>query len=256
MLRAVRDGVAGYPVDGYTPELAEAYAGFAHRHYASSVEPEWVTPGRRRHRGSPARARRALRGRPGGLPGAGLLAAARHRRASPDASGSTSSSTRTRPAPRSTSTGSTRCSPRGPDAAADPAAQPVGPGLHPAGARGHPRRRDPARGTGRLRRDPRAAGAAGREPHVVPRPAGHPRARGRGGGGLQGVQHRRAPLRPARGPGRGRPADARRPADVAQRLVVTARGRGRGRGVHRRRPVAGLARRAARPAPDAARASS
>jgi cystathionine beta-lyase len=44
VLRAVRDGVAGYPVDGYTPELAEAYAGFAMRHYGSVVEPEWVTP--------------------------------------------------------------------------------------------------------------------------------------------------------------------------------------------------------------------
>jgi cystathionine beta-lyase len=44
VVRAVRDGVAGYPVDGYTPELAEAYAGFATRHYGSVVEPEWVTP--------------------------------------------------------------------------------------------------------------------------------------------------------------------------------------------------------------------
>lgn len=44
LLRAVRDGMAGYPVDGYTPELAEAYAGFAARHYGSVVEPEWVTP--------------------------------------------------------------------------------------------------------------------------------------------------------------------------------------------------------------------
>jgi cysteine-S-conjugate beta-lyase len=44
VLRAVRDGVAGYPVDGYTPELAEAYAAFAMRHYGSVVEPEWVTP--------------------------------------------------------------------------------------------------------------------------------------------------------------------------------------------------------------------
>jgi cysteine-S-conjugate beta-lyase len=44
VLRAVRDGVAGYPVDGYTPELAEAYAAFAMRHYGSAVEPEWVTP--------------------------------------------------------------------------------------------------------------------------------------------------------------------------------------------------------------------
>jgi cystathionine beta-lyase len=44
VLRSVRDGVTGYPVFGYTPELAEAYAGFAARHYASSVEPAWVTP--------------------------------------------------------------------------------------------------------------------------------------------------------------------------------------------------------------------
>jgi cystathionine beta-lyase len=44
LLRAVRDGVTGYPVFGYTPELAEAYAGFAARHYGSRVEPEWVHP--------------------------------------------------------------------------------------------------------------------------------------------------------------------------------------------------------------------
>jgi cystathionine beta-lyase len=44
VLRAVRDGVTGYPVSGYTPELAEAYAAFASRHYASTVEPAWVTP--------------------------------------------------------------------------------------------------------------------------------------------------------------------------------------------------------------------
>jgi cystathionine beta-lyase len=44
VVRAVHDGVAGYPVYGYTPELGEAYAAFAARHYGSSVEPEWVTP--------------------------------------------------------------------------------------------------------------------------------------------------------------------------------------------------------------------
>ena len=44
VLRAVRDGVTGYPVYGYTPELAEAYAAFAARHYGTVVEPAWVTP--------------------------------------------------------------------------------------------------------------------------------------------------------------------------------------------------------------------
>lgn len=44
VLRAVRDGVVGYPVFGYTPELAEAYAGFAARHFGTRVEPEWVYP--------------------------------------------------------------------------------------------------------------------------------------------------------------------------------------------------------------------
>jgi cystathionine beta-lyase len=44
VLRAVRDGVTGYPVFGYTPGLAEAYAGFAARHYGSRVAPEWVHP--------------------------------------------------------------------------------------------------------------------------------------------------------------------------------------------------------------------
>jgi cystathionine beta-lyase len=44
LLRAVRDGVTGYPVFGHTPELAEAYAAFAQRHYGSVVDPAWVTP--------------------------------------------------------------------------------------------------------------------------------------------------------------------------------------------------------------------
>jgi cysteine-S-conjugate beta-lyase len=44
LARAVRDGVTGYPVFGYTPELAEAYAAFADRHYGASVAPEWVLP--------------------------------------------------------------------------------------------------------------------------------------------------------------------------------------------------------------------
>jgi cystathionine beta-lyase len=44
LLRAVHDGVTGYPVYGHTPPLAEAYAGFAARHYGSVVDPAWVTP--------------------------------------------------------------------------------------------------------------------------------------------------------------------------------------------------------------------
>ena len=44
LLRAVRDGVTGYPVFGLTPELADAYAAFAARHYGAEVEPEWVLP--------------------------------------------------------------------------------------------------------------------------------------------------------------------------------------------------------------------
>ena len=44
LLRAVRDGVTGYPIFGHTPALAEAYAAFAGRHYGSQVEPEWVLP--------------------------------------------------------------------------------------------------------------------------------------------------------------------------------------------------------------------
>ena len=49
---------------------------------------------------------------------------------------------------------------RRPHPAADPAAQPVGPGLHPRRARGRPRRRRAPRRPGDHRRDPRAAGAA------------------------------------------------------------------------------------------------
>ena len=44
VLRAVRDGAVGYPVFGAPPELSEAYAGFAARHYGSLVEPEWMLP--------------------------------------------------------------------------------------------------------------------------------------------------------------------------------------------------------------------
>jgi cystathionine beta-lyase len=44
VLRAVRDGVTGYPVYGHTPELAEAYAGFALRRHGSRVDPAWVHP--------------------------------------------------------------------------------------------------------------------------------------------------------------------------------------------------------------------
>jgi cysteine-S-conjugate beta-lyase len=44
LLRAVRDGVTGYPEYGHTPSLAEAYAGFAARHYGSAVDPSWVLP--------------------------------------------------------------------------------------------------------------------------------------------------------------------------------------------------------------------
>jgi len=44
LLRAVRDGVTGYPIFGHTPELAEAYAAFAARHYGSAVDPAWVLP--------------------------------------------------------------------------------------------------------------------------------------------------------------------------------------------------------------------
>ena len=39
LLRAVRDGVVGYPVFGATAELSEAYAGFAARHYGSHGRP-------------------------------------------------------------------------------------------------------------------------------------------------------------------------------------------------------------------------
>jgi cystathionine beta-lyase len=44
LLRAVRDGVVGYPVFGATSELSEAYAAFAERHYGSQVHPDWMMP--------------------------------------------------------------------------------------------------------------------------------------------------------------------------------------------------------------------
>jgi cysteine-S-conjugate beta-lyase len=44
VLRAVRDGVTGYPVFGATAGLSEAYAGFAARHHGSQVDPAWMRP--------------------------------------------------------------------------------------------------------------------------------------------------------------------------------------------------------------------
>jgi cystathionine beta-lyase len=44
VVRAVRDGVTGYPVYGAPAELSEAYAGFAARHYGSDVDPAWMWP--------------------------------------------------------------------------------------------------------------------------------------------------------------------------------------------------------------------
>ena len=44
VLRAVRDGVTGYPVYPASSTLAEAYVEFAARHYGSHVDPAWVQP--------------------------------------------------------------------------------------------------------------------------------------------------------------------------------------------------------------------
>jgi cysteine-S-conjugate beta-lyase len=44
VVRAVHDGITGYPVFGATSGLAESYAGFAARHYGSQVDPAWVQP--------------------------------------------------------------------------------------------------------------------------------------------------------------------------------------------------------------------
>ena len=71
------------------------------------------------------------------------------------------------------------------------------------------------------RRDPCAAGAAGRRAHVVPRPRGHPRPRRRDRRRVEGVQHRRAAVRPAARPGRRRPRAAAAPL----RWRATTRGR-------------------------------
>jgi cysteine-S-conjugate beta-lyase len=44
VLRALRDGVTGYPVFGSGDGLGTAYAGFAGRHFGARVEPDWVIP--------------------------------------------------------------------------------------------------------------------------------------------------------------------------------------------------------------------
>ncbi|WP_030485590.1 MalY/PatB family protein [Nocardioides aequoreus] len=44
LARAVADGVTGYPVYDDQPELGEAYAGFAHRHFGWEVAPHRVRP--------------------------------------------------------------------------------------------------------------------------------------------------------------------------------------------------------------------
>ena len=98
------------------------------------------------------------------------------------------------------------------DAAAHPAAQPVGPGLHAGRARGHPRRRTTPRRPRRLRRDPRAARPRGLDaPRPLPVPRRHRRSRGGGGRGVQGVQHPGPQVRADHraGPGHQRPAPRR-----------------------------------------------
>jgi cystathionine beta-lyase len=44
VLRAVRDGITGYPVYPADPALGEAYAGYAARHHGAEVSPAWVLP--------------------------------------------------------------------------------------------------------------------------------------------------------------------------------------------------------------------
>ncbi len=44
LLRAVRDGVTGYPTDPQDSGLGKAYAGFADRHFGWPVDPSWVLP--------------------------------------------------------------------------------------------------------------------------------------------------------------------------------------------------------------------
>ena len=77
----MRDGVVGYPVFGTPAELSEAYAGFAARHYGSHVEPDWMMPVVDVTAGVRFVLDVLSRRRAGRLPGAGLLAAVRGRRA-------------------------------------------------------------------------------------------------------------------------------------------------------------------------------
>jgi cysteine-S-conjugate beta-lyase len=44
VLRAVRDGITGYPTFPADPALGESYAAFAARHYGGTVSPDWVLP--------------------------------------------------------------------------------------------------------------------------------------------------------------------------------------------------------------------
>ena len=44
VLRAVHDGVTGYPTDPEDSGLGKAYAGFADRHFGWPVDPAWVLP--------------------------------------------------------------------------------------------------------------------------------------------------------------------------------------------------------------------
>ena len=44
LIRAVHDGVTGYPTDAEDSALGKAYAGFAERHFAWLVDPGWVLP--------------------------------------------------------------------------------------------------------------------------------------------------------------------------------------------------------------------
>ena len=109
--RAVADGVTGYPavVDGGA--LGEAYAGFARRHFGQQVDPEQVLPTVDVTAG--VRVALDVLSEPGPmvLPTPGLPPAVRARAGARTARSGTCRWTRTPRTRRSTSTGSTACSP-------------------------------------------------------------------------------------------------------------------------------------------------
>ncbi len=112
--RMLADGITGYPLYGWDPELAQSYAAWSARHFGWAPEPEAVHPVVDVTAG--VRLAIDVFSGPGGVvfPTPGLQRPVRPRERSPVARRSASTCPPRPTGPRSTSTGSTASSPTAP----------------------------------------------------------------------------------------------------------------------------------------------